>query len=100
MAARTQVALARHEARTTTRRGLGVAALAAVVVVAASAFAATAVGASSAKKPTAKVEYLSITQNTVWAELLTQISKSYAKVVPGSTFKSTKIPQEQLNQKI
>jgi raffinose/stachyose/melibiose transport system substrate-binding protein len=72
----------------------------AILVVAASAFAASAVGASSAKKPPAKVDYLSITQNTVWAELLNSMTNKYKKIVPGSTFKNTKIPQEQLNQRI
>jgi len=84
------------------RRGPAVAALLALLVMGASVFTATAVGgrAASAKNPPAKVEYLSITQNTVWAELLATISKSYTKVAPASSYKNTKIPQEQLNQKI
>ena len=69
-------------------------------LIAASAFAATALGGSAAKRPAAKIDYLSVTQNTVWAELLTSMTKTYAKLAPGSTFKSTKIPQEQLNQRI
>src|SRR5262245_25797848 len=69
-------------------------------VVMAALFVATALGGAAAKPPAAKVDYLSITQNTVWAELLSQMTKTYAKIAPGSTFKDTKIPQEQLNQKI
>jgi raffinose/stachyose/melibiose transport system substrate-binding protein len=75
------------------------AAATAVVAVVASTLAATALGGTGAK-PAAKVEYLSITQNTVWAELLRSMTKTYTKQAPGSTFKDTKIPQEQLNQKI
>jgi raffinose/stachyose/melibiose transport system substrate-binding protein len=73
-------------------------ALAGSLVVAA-LLAGTALGGAAATQP-ASVDYLSITQNTVWAELLQQMTNTYAKTVPGSTFKDTKIPQEQLNQKI
>src|SRR6476619_6994800 len=69
------------------------------LLVVASVLAATALGGAAATQP-ASVDYLSITQNTVWAELLQGMSDTYAKTVPGSTFKDTKIPQEQLNQKI
>lgn len=96
MAARTKAAFGRNGKN----RTLGVAAFLALLVVVASAFAASAVGASSAKAPAAKVDYLSITQNTVWAELLNAMSNKYKKLVPGSSFTDTKIPQEQLNQKI
>jgi raffinose/stachyose/melibiose transport system substrate-binding protein len=74
--------------------------LALVGLVATSALAATALGGPEAKRPAAKVDYLSVTQNTVWAELLTSMTKTYAKTAPGSTFKSIKVPQEQLNQRI
>jgi raffinose/stachyose/melibiose transport system substrate-binding protein len=77
---------------------LRLAALAGKLVVA-SVLAATALGGAAAPQP-ASVDYLSITQNTVWAELLQQMTNTYAKTVSGSTFKDTKIPQEQLNQKI
>src|SRR5215208_5625631 len=101
MAVRTKVAVAMKGAPPP-RRGPAVAALLALLVMGASVFTATAVGgrAASAKNPPAKVEYLSITQNTVWAELLATISKSYTKVAPASSYKNTKIPQEQLNQTI
>src|SRR5580765_1650754 len=69
------------------------------LLVVAFSLAANALGGAT-KNPPAKVDYLSITQNTVWAELLSPLTKSYAKIAPGSTFKDTKIPQEQLNQKI
>jgi raffinose/stachyose/melibiose transport system substrate-binding protein len=64
------------------------------------ALATTALGGASAKKPPAKVQYLSITQNTQWDQLFGALTKSYAKLAPGSTFKTTKVPQDQLNQKI
>lgn len=96
MAARIQANLGRGGHR----RTLGVAAVLCALVVAASAFAAGTSSASSSKAAPAKVGYLSITQNTVWAELLNAMTNKYKKLVPGSTFTDTKIPQEQLNQKI
>ncbi|MFL5926711.1 MAG: extracellular solute-binding protein [Gaiellaceae bacterium] len=70
-----------------------------IAVIAASALAATALGSSTAK-PAAHVDYLSITQNSVWAELLGAMTNKYKKLAPGTSFNDTKIPQEQLNQKI
>jgi raffinose/stachyose/melibiose transport system substrate-binding protein len=83
----------------TRRHRLIALALAAVFALAA-AVTATAARSTSAKSPPAKIDYLSVTQNTVWAELLAPMTKAYAKIAPGSTFSDTKIPQEQLNQKI
>jgi raffinose/stachyose/melibiose transport system substrate-binding protein len=71
----------------------------ALAVICAAGLASTALG-SSATKPAAHVEYLSVTQNTVWSELLKAMTNKYVKLAPGTSFKSTKIPQEQLNQKI
>jgi raffinose/stachyose/melibiose transport system substrate-binding protein len=70
------------------------------LLVLACALAATALGGSAAKKAPAKIEFLSITQNTAWADVLSALTKNYAKIAPGSKLKNTKIPQEQLNQKI
>jgi raffinose/stachyose/melibiose transport system substrate-binding protein len=74
--------------------------LAAVFALLVAVTAAAAGGASAKKNAPAKIDYLSVTQNTVWAELLGPMTKTYAKIAPGSTFSDTKIPQEQLNQKI
>jgi len=71
------------------------------VLVTACALAATALGSARAKKPAAKVELLSVQQNDqLWPSVLTAITKSYAKLAPGSTFKNTYTPQTQINQKI
>jgi raffinose/stachyose/melibiose transport system substrate-binding protein len=81
------------------RRSL-VAVMVASSLITACWFVATALGGPVAKKPPAKIEFLSVTQNTQWGEVLTALTKNYAKTAPGSTFKNSKIPQEQLNQRI
>lgn len=77
-------------------------AVAAMAVLVAAVLAAGAMGSTRAasKSPAAHIDYLSVDQNTVWAPLLNAITNKYKKVAPGSTFKDSTIPQQNLNQKI
>lgn len=62
--------------------------------------AACAVAASS-KKPAAHIELLSVQQNNqLWPTVLSAVTKNYAKLAPGSTFKNDYVPQTNINQKI
>jgi raffinose/stachyose/melibiose transport system substrate-binding protein len=56
----------------------------------------------TAKTPPAHIEMLGVqTANiSTWNQVLTALTKKYAKTAPGTTFKYTYQPQAQLNQKI
>ena len=82
------------------RRGFTALAMCGAAIVA-SLLVASAMGAGT-KKPAAHVEMLGVQASNIstWNQVLTAMSKQYAKIVPGSTFKYTYTPQAQLNQKI
>jgi raffinose/stachyose/melibiose transport system substrate-binding protein len=83
------------------RRSLAIVATG-VGVFLACVFATVALGGAAGKNPPAKVEMLGVqaANISVWNEVTTALTKKYAKIAPGSTFKYDYAPQAQLNQKI
>jgi raffinose/stachyose/melibiose transport system substrate-binding protein len=78
-----------------------------VVILAASCLGLAALAVTGAfgrdtAKPAAHIEMLGVqTANiSTWNQVLTALTKKYAKTAPGSTFKYDYAPQAQLNQKI
>jgi raffinose/stachyose/melibiose transport system substrate-binding protein len=69
--------------------------------ISASLLVTSALGAG-AKQPAAHVEMLGVQVSNIstWNQVLTAMTKQYAKVAPGSTFKYDYAPQASLNQKI
>jgi raffinose/stachyose/melibiose transport system substrate-binding protein len=76
-------------------------ALAGALVAVACACAAGAFGAGTANPP-AKPELLGVqaANNSTWNQVFTALTKSYAKIAPGTKFKYDYTEQTQLNQKI
>src|SRR3954454_5875283 len=82
-----------------TRRSLATATAVACALTA--IVAAGAVAGTVAKKPAAKIQFLSVQQNDqLWPSVLTALTKGYAKVAPGSSFTNQYTPQTSINQKI
>jgi raffinose/stachyose/melibiose transport system substrate-binding protein len=80
----------------------GFSAVVAIVVAAATCWvAATALGAGAAK-PAAHPELLGVQAANIstWNQVLTALTKQYARLAPGTSFKYDYVPQTQINQKI
>jgi raffinose/stachyose/melibiose transport system substrate-binding protein len=66
------------------------------------ALVATGALGGDAKLPAAHIELLAVqpTNASSWDAILTALTKQYAKLAPGSTFKYTYTPQTSINQKV
>ncbi len=99
MAARKQGGVATRE-RPAGRFVAAAVAAAGVLLAAVFAAGASATAGTATKSPAAHIDYLSVDQNTVWAPLLNAMTNKYKRIAPGSSFKDSTIPQQDLNQRI